>query len=138
MGHLPQANVVNEFKEKIVNRAKSNKMSYENVVEKALSIPRRAFLDVHRPDFGAAVAEFDEEALDRTAALQRVHKILGGEIYEIFCLHFIDCHTLDEIAKRFGLTAGRISQIISESKEALQKQKRYIVNGDSPREKRGI
>jgi len=135
IGQYPQARTVDEFKDKIVNRAESSKLPYPTIVKKALSIPRRSFLDIYRPDFSAALSKHDDEALDKKAALERINEVVGNSVYEILCQHYIDGHTLAVIADEHKLTTGRISQIISEAVKVLNSQKDYIL-GESVEEER--
>lgn len=132
----PQSTVVDGFKEQIVNRVRWKKMKYNEVLDKAIAIPRRSFIDVHRSDFNGALAEFDDEALDKMAALERIRELVGEETYEILFQYFVDGETIDSISGRTNKTSGRISQIIRSAREALQKREKYILSGDSPVKRR--
>ena len=132
----PQSSVLDGFKAQIVNRVRWKKMKYSEVLEKAIAIPRRSFIDVHRSDFNGALNEFDDEALDKMAALERIRELVGEETYEILFQYFVDGETIDSISNRTNKTSGRISQIIRSAREALQKREKYILSGDSPAKRR--
>jgi DNA-directed RNA polymerase specialized sigma subunit len=128
----PQSTILDGFKSQIVNRVRWKKMKYNEVLEKAIAIPRRSFIDVHRSDFDGALEEMDDEMLDKITALERVRELVGDETYEILFQYFVDGETIDSISDRVGKTSGRISQIITAARESLQKKEKYILDGDNP------
>lgn len=132
----PQSTMLDKFKNLIANRVRAQRMKYNEVLEKAIAIPRRSFIDVHRSDFNGALEEIDDEMLDKVAALERVRDLIGDETYEILFQYFVDGETIDSISDRTGKTSGRISQIIRAARETLQKREKYILDGDSPVKRR--
>lgn len=129
----PHNIVVNKFKDKLHRRAKANNMNYEDLLNKAISIPRRKFTDIYQPDFSEAFEEFDDERLDKQAALARVKEVLDKVEYDILVRFSTEKDLkVEDLANEYGLTSGRISQIISGARETLNRRRKYIMDGDSP------
>jgi RNA polymerase sigma factor (sigma-70 family) len=129
----PHSITVNKFKDKLHRRAKANNMSYGDLLNKAISIPRRKFMDIYQPEFSEAFETFDDERLDKQAALERVKEVLSQEEYDVLVRFSTEKGLkVEDLADEYGVTSGRISQIISGARETLNRRRKYIMDGDSP------
>ena len=128
----PHSIVVGKFKNKLRRRARASEITYEELVKRAVSIPRRKFTDIYRPEFSEAVEEFDDERLDKQASLDRVEEVLDSDSYDILIRFSVDKVKVEDLAKEYGVTPGRISQIIRDARTTLKNRERYIKHGDSP------
>ena len=128
----PHSIVVEKFKRKLKNRARSSEITYNELLTRAISIPRRKFTDIHRPEFSGASEEFDDERLDKAASLVRIQEVLDPESYDILTRFSIGEEKVDDLATEYEVTPGRISQIIKAARDTLQQRQKYIMDGDSP------
>lgn len=128
----PHSILVDRFKRKLLNRARSSEISYGELLSRAISIPRRKFTDIHRPEFSEATEEFDDERLDKAESLVRIQEVLDPESYDILTRFSVDGEKVDDLAKEYDVTSGRISQIIKAARETLEQRQKYIMDGDSP------
>jgi RNA polymerase sigma factor (sigma-70 family) len=128
----PHSVIVERFKRKLKNRARSSEITYNELLVRAISIPRRKFTDIHRPEFSEASEEFDDERLDKAASLARVQEVLDPESYDILTRFSIGEEKVDDLAAEYEVTSGRISQIIKAARDTLHQRQKYIMDGDSP------
>ena len=128
----PHSLVIEKFKRKLKNRARSSEITYNELLTRAISIPRRKFTDIHRPEFSEASEEFDDERLDKAASLMRIKEVLDPESYDILTRFSIEDEKVDDLATEYEVTPGRISQIIKAARDTLQQRQKYIMDGDSP------
>jgi hypothetical protein len=128
----PHSLIVAKFKRKLKNRARSSEITYNELLTRAISIPRRKFTDIHMPEFSEASETFDDERLDKAASLVRIQEVLDPESYDILTRFSIDGEKVDDLAAEYKVTSGRISQIIKAARDTLQQRQKYILDGDSP------
>jgi len=125
----PYLGMIEDWRRKINNRARAASTDYEDIVEKAISLPRQFFADIYTFEFREAVEELPDERLDAEDALERLSRVLSKQEYDVLVRHQVDEEKVIDLADEYGLTSGRISQMLNEAREKVKKNRKFIVEG---------
>jgi len=126
------AKKIRYFKDRIENRARNADTTYEKIVNRAKKIPRRMFVDsFYTTEFDEAMVEIDDERLDKVEAIGRISKVLDDREYEMLMDYELDGFTVEMLKDKYGISIGRVSQILNRARKKVRKNEDYIMTGSN-------